>query len=419
MKFQEESISNLAKVFSGYAFKKNDFNDIGIPVIKISNVKENVVMTDCQFVNNSFLSLDSKYHVKRNDVLISLTGSHLTQPNSVVGRIAKYRENYTSLLNQRVGKFLIKEHSKCDLSYLYFYLTQSDVRRHIAQLAHGAANQANVSPSQIESVKIKVPPLEDQIRIASILSAYDDLIENNTRRIQILEQMAQTIYKEWFVNFRFPGYENTKFVDSPLGRIPEGWESKTIEGISTYLIDGDWIETKDQGGNDYRLLQISNIGINRFIETNNYRFISAETFKRLNCTEILEGDILIARMPTPIGRGWLVHKLQWKIITAVDVAILRPNLAIIDKYYLINFINSQFNLERSQNHSSGTTRPRMTKRDFAAFTLLVPEIQLQERFNKVIDPIYYEMNVLGIKNQNLRRTRDLLLPKLMSGEVEV
>ena len=89
----------------------------------------------------------------------------------------------------------------------------------------GAAQPTDQRLRYLQAFEVRVPPLPTQRKIASILSAYDDLIENNTRRIAILEEMAQAIYREWFVNFRFPGHENVKLVDSPLGQIPEGWEA--------------------------------------------------------------------------------------------------------------------------------------------------------------------------------------------------
>jgi len=111
-------------------------------------------------------------------------------------------------------------------------------------------------------------------------------------------------------------------IDLPFD-VPDDWEMPRLSIRCEFVRDGDWIESKDQGGDDYRLLQISNIGIGRFVETGNYRWITEETFQRLNCTEILPGDVLVARMPEPTGRAWYVPELPWRAVTAVDVAIIR------------------------------------------------------------------------------------------------
>jgi type I restriction enzyme S subunit len=110
------------------------------------------------------------------------------------------------------------------------------------------------------------------------------------------------LFAEWFVQLRYPGHEHVDAVDG----VPVGWRRATLEGACEKFIDGDWLESKDQGGEDFRILQISNIGENSFVETGNHRFITDDTFRRLHCTEVVPGDILISRMPEPIGRAWFV-----------------------------------------------------------------------------------------------------------------
>ena len=190
-------LGSVAKVISGFAFRSGEFSETGILVIKIKNIQLGEIdLTDTQCVSDHYLSIPIKYHVDCGDILISLTGSHINQPNSVVGRVARYNRRLPkALLNQRAGKVLVMEPDKCDPGFLYYHLYEEKIRREIAAFAHGAANQANVSPGQIESLCISLPPLPTQQKIAAILSAYDDLIENNLRRITILETMAQNLYR--------------------------------------------------------------------------------------------------------------------------------------------------------------------------------------------------------------------------------
>jgi type I restriction enzyme S subunit len=271
----------------------------------------------------------------------------------------------------------------------------------------------------LNDTEIQAPPLPIQRRIAGILSAYDELIENSQRRIKIIESMARGLYREWFVHFRFPGHESVPRVKSPLGEIPEGWEVRRLDQMCRSIQDGDWIETKDQGGEDYRLLQISNLGVGEFVETGNFRYVTQETFDRLRCNEIVPDDLLVARMPTPIGRGWLATKMPWKMITAVDVAIIRVDSAILHPLFLVQAWNDDANLRRIAAQASGTTRLRITRRELAALEFVMPPVSTQQRFARVVEPQSEMIEAIRQQIQNLRRTRDLLLPRLLSGQIDV
>jgi type I restriction enzyme S subunit len=200
--------------------------------------------------------------------------------------------------------------------------------------------------------------------------------------------MARALYREWFVHFRFPGHENHPRVASPLGEIPQGWEVK-------------------------------NVGVGKFIETGNFRYVTQETFERLRCNEIVPGDLLVARMPTPIGRGWLVTKMPWRMITAVDVAIIRAEPTVIHPLFLVKAWNEFSNLQRIAAQASGTTRLRITRRELAAMEFVIPPIAVQQQFAEVVQSQSAMIDALRQQIQNLRSTRDLLLPRLLSGQIEV
>jgi type I restriction enzyme, S subunit len=278
---------------------------------------------------------------------------------------------------------------------------------------NGGASVPTLNRNVLDNLPIQVPDTKTQERIADILSAYDDLIENNRRRMTLLEEAARQLYLEWFVRLRFPGHEHAHITSG----VPEGWEKKTLAEVCGSLEDGDWIESKDQSGEDFRLLQISNIGINEFVETGNFRYVTEQTFKRLNCREISPGQILISRMPTPIGRAWLVTPMPWRMITAVDVAILTTNDNLADAYFLTQFLNSPASLEHCARRAVGATRPRVAKRELATLPLILPPRTLQRDFRETAEPIHQQRANLYRQNEKLRAARDLLLPRLMSGEV--
>jgi len=272
-----------------------------------------------------------------------------------------------------------------------------------------------VDRNVLHALKVRAPDRDTQERIVDVLSKYDDLIENNKRRIELLEEAARQLYKEWFVRFRFPGHEHVKIIDG----VPEGWAIETIKDVCSKFVDGDWIETKDQGGEDFRILQISNIGVDNFVETGNHRFVSERTFDRLNCDEVHPGDFLIARMPKHIGRAWLVTDMPWRMVTAVDVTIARNDPAKVNQFYLLYHLNSAQHIARCEAGATGATRPRVSRRVMGGLPILLPSEALQNEFSEFAGDIHYQKQNLQKQIVSLQKARDLLLPKLMSGEVVV
>src|SRR5262249_32078553 len=144
-----------------------------------------------------------------------------------------------------------------DEDYLFAVLRSPLIQDRLRQRATGTT-VLGIKQRELRHVLVPVPPLEHQRKIGSIISAYDGLIENNKRRIQLLEEMAQGIYREWFIAFRCPGHEELPLEASTLGQIPPGWKVVPLSALCERIVDGDWIETEDQGGHDFRLLQVSN-----------------------------------------------------------------------------------------------------------------------------------------------------------------
>jgi type I restriction enzyme, S subunit len=421
-RFETVKLGECADVISGYAFKSSSFTSEGIPVIKISNIRiGSVDLGGIQFVDKGFFDLLSpKYRVCGGDILISLTGSQITQPNSVVGRIARQSQHAPiCLLNQRAGKIIISDSSRCDEGFLYWVLFAPDTRGEIAAMAHGAANQANVSPAQIKSLELNLPELPVQRRIASILSAYDDLIENNTRRIQILEEMAQRIYKEWFVDFRFPGHEKAKFVDSELGRIPSGWEVKKLEDLTRVVTKGTTPTTlgktfQNEGINFFKVESIDESG---GVIAEKLAKIDYDTHLLLKRSQIQLGDILFS-IAGAIGRSTLVTERFLPANTNQALAIIRPSDRTFTGY-LYQLIRAQTFLTFSLGRVVQTAQANVSLGVLKSAPILLPEDKVLRAYNEVMIPTLEMVEYLRHKNQNLRQTRDLLLPKLISGEIDV
>ena len=415
MKWTEIRLGEVIDVKHGFAFKGEQFSDAG----------EHVLLSPGNCYESGGLRLKGdkeKYYsgdfpeeflLHRGDMLLVMTD--LVNDAPILGGSFIIPEDNRFLHNQRLGLVEITDPHRIDKHFLYYLLNTRTYRAQVRGSASGATVR-HTSPGRIKACRVRIPEdVEAQAEIGSTLAAYDDLIANNLRRMALLEDAARMLYREWFIRLRFPGYEHTHFTKG----VPDGWSTLTLEAACDGIEDGDWIESKDQGGEDYRLLQVSNIGVNEFVETGNFRYITADTFRRLNCRDVVPGQILVSRMPTPIGRAWLVTKMPWKMITAVDVAILRPKQGVTDEYFLVYHLNSSANIDLCERRSAGATRPRIARRELAALPVVVPPMALQRQFRDVVEPINQQRANLHRQNDKLRAARDLLLPRLMTGEISV
>ena len=413
MNWDESKLGDVAKVISGYAFKSKDFSkNKGIPVIKIKNIqKEKVEISDEYFLDESFLSINSKFHCVKDNVLISLTGSHITLPNSVVGRVAKYHYDFTSLLNQRGGKIVVTDENKLVNNYLYYYLCQHEVRTTLALFGRGGANQVNISPSNVESIKIDLPPLQTQKRIADILSTYDDLIENNLKRIKLLEQAAQNIYKEWFVNLRFPGHENTP-INEETG-LPVGWKIGVISDFGK-VVTGKTPSTKrsDFYGGHIPFIKTPDMhGLPYVVETNN------------NLTELGSQAQLNKNLP---ANSVLVSCIGTAGVVAMTSKISQTNQQInsvvfdstFKCYYFYCFAKKLKPLLEGLG-SNGATMINVNKGKFENVDLNIPNESLLVDYAKIAEPMFKQMLTLSVQNQKLNAARDILLPRLMNRTIDV
>lgn len=390
-------LGDYIDVLSGFAFKSKDFSDKGIPVVKIKNiVPPYVTLEDLSYVSNEIAELNKKYLLSYNDVLVALTGSHINQMASVVGRIARVKYKTPSLLNQRVGKITVKNNNLCNLDYVYYFLSQEHIKIALASKAGGAANQANISPSDIKKLSIPLPTIQTQCRIADILSAYDDLIENNRKQIKLLEEAAQRLYKEWFVDLRFPGHEHTKIVDG----VPEGWRKERLVDIAAvqygYAFDGSLFNSKKMGT---PIIRIRNIPES---QTEDYTTETADSQYM-----VYNGDIVV-------GMDGEFHINSWAGDTAYLVqrtCRIKPLNTDLNGFLLWAIYEPIKYFERTV---VGATVAHLGKKHIDTIEILVPTAKFYMPFKAIFDKRLLLMN----QNKKLAEARDRLLPKLISGEVE-
>ena len=313
--------------------------------------------------------------------------------------------------NQQIHSIIVDE-NKNNPHYVFYKIHFEYPKIKSIADANGAGKPI-INKTDFSNIDTEVPDLPTQHKIASILSAYDDLIENNTRRIKILEEMAQTIYKEWFVNFRFPGYEKVKFVESSLGKIPEGWKIKKLEKFCFKLTDGthDTPKPKDEG---YPLItgkQMKNGFIN-FDEC--YNISEEDHVEVMKRSKPEVGDIIYSNIGTLGSCHYVLENFEFSI---KNVALFKPQNKLYS-VYLFLYLSSPITLEILSQKASGTSQKFFSLVFLRNIDCVDPESKILGQLYEIIYPILRERHLINLKNQNLRKTRDLLLPKLMSGEVE-
>lgn len=416
MKYPTNKLGKHIVVLSGFAFKNKVFVDSGIPVIKIKNVKPpEVTLEDLSYVSQEIAENAKKFELKYDDVLIAMTGSHINQINSVVGRVARVKYQCRTLLNQRVGKIIVLDNNDCDLDFVYYFLSQYEVQVELAAKAGGAANQANISPTDIKNLQIPFPNIEVQRRIAKILRTYDDLIENNKKQIKLLEEAAQRLYKEWFVDLHFPGYENTEIVDG----VPEGWKKVRLSSLFEIIRGKSYSSSELAENKGVLMVNLSNIrsfgGYNR---TQEKHFIGKyKNEQEVTTHDLIMGVTDMTQERRTVGRVALVPNLHKKAMISMDIIKLVPTNGSTIFYY--HMLQDGGYSELISRFSNGTNVLHLRPEVLSLVDVILPTSDLQNKFTDIAINIQNKINVLQDQIELATESRDRLLPKLMSGEIEV
>jgi type I restriction enzyme S subunit len=313
------------------------------------------------------------------------------------------------------GKFWVNNHAHilrakpgmADDTFLLHFLNSTDIKPFVTGAAQPKLSQAN-----LRLVPVFLPPLPIQHRIAGILSAYDDLIENSQRRIKILEEMARRLYREWFVYFRFPGQEGCRMVESPLGEIPEGWEVRLLP---------DCVAINPR-------VRVPREGIKPFVPmgclSNDSMLITdIESREGNSGSKFQNGDTLFARI-TPClenGKTGYVQFLPGSDSVAfgsTEFIVLRSKSLAPELVYLLAR-SDEFRGVAIKSMSGATGRQRVQEKCFDDFLVIQPTPILLDAFSAIVRPGFDLIYKLHLEIQNLRRTRDLLLPRLLSGQIDV
>ena len=407
----------------GSRLTTRDYVGNGIPVIRGSNMKGGryLDMTDFVFVSKTKMQEDLAGNLAReNDLIFTQRGT--------LGQVVMIPEAGLSpvyVVSQSQMKLTV-DGSKADRRFIYYYCSSPAAVGRIINLA-SSSGVPHINLTVLRNFEIPVPPLETQKRMVSILSAYDDLIENNRRRIELLERAAREIYREWFVRLRFPGHERTKIADG----VPEGWDRRPFEECLVAHIGGGWGKDEPIGdettsayvirGTDLapvRRGEFSKVGL-RFHKDSSLR-------NRL----LRPGDIVFevsgGSATQPVGRSILIGEelidvFGNRVICASFCKKLEPESRVFGVYLhqYLEFIRQSGEMQVFQKQSASA----LQNFNFAAFLkshlVSQPSESILRAFADIASSLLKQQAQLAIQNHRLARARDLLLPRLMSGEVAV
>jgi type I restriction enzyme, S subunit len=304
----------------------------------------------------------------------------------------------------------------------YAYLFRTPLIRKGLTAYGGGTNISNLNQDILGDLEIPVPPLPVQRRIADILSAYDDLIENNQRRIKILEEMARLLYREWFVNFRFPGHEKAPLVDSPVGLIPKGWEVKKLGDHLVALETGK----RPKGGVSDVVDGVPSIGAENIhgIGQHDYsseKFVSRQFFSGMRKGVIRDRDVAIYKDGAYIGRSSYFRDgfPHTECCVNEHVFLLRTDGERLTQNAFYLWLQEPDTVHAIRATNANAAQPGINQKGLSGLDIVLPDEKIALSFDRLVEPSLAGIITLAQENKNLRRTRDLLMPRLISGQIDI
>lgn len=391
----------------GSQLHQSDYSDIGVPVVMPKDIiNGSIDESTIARVESHHVERLSRHKISEGDILYARRGD--------VGKCA-----YTIFAQQGwlCGTGCLRvtiDKQKALPKFVFFQLQKRETIGWVEKHAIGAT-MLNLNTSILSDVPIDLPSLTTQHRIATILSRYDSLIENYQKQIKLLEETAQRLYKEWFVDLHFPGHENTKIVDG----VPEGWEKKAINDVTCKVTTGlnprkNFVLGK--GSNYY--VTIKNMADNTFFLDDRCDKVDNEALEKINKRSDLKiGDILFSGIGT-IGRVALVYipTNNWNV--SESVFTMRVN-GLVTKEFLYLMLLSPDMQNYCQSNAHGAAQKGIRMADLKAYSFNLPPLRLVQKFTNLVTPTIKKVSSIRKQIRLLTEARDRLLPKLMSGEIEV
>lgn len=381
-----------------------DYVPNGIPFLMASDINEDgrADLLVCKFIPKRLGDSLRIGFARSGDVLLTHKGS--------IGRVAVVPQvdDYV-MLTPQVTYYRVA-HSKLSNRFLAFAFRHPDFQLRMGSLS-AQSTRPYIGITAQRQLEVFCPRLSIQQKIVHVLAAYDDLIENNTRRIAVLEEMAQALYREWFVRFRFPGHENVPLVSSPLGDIPQGWSLRPLSSIAQ--VNALSVK-KGREPEDINYIDIASVSPGKIDAIQPMPYSDAPGRAR---RIVRHGDIIWSTVrPNRKSYSLIIDPLPNTIASTGFAVISGTSVPFT---FLYQTVTTDDFVGYLVNHATGSAYPAVLAGDFEKAEILVPSDDLMNKFHEVTADLYALKDRLERKNLRLRATRDLLLPKLISGQLDV
>lgn len=353
------------------------------------------------FISESTHNKLKRSQIEADDILFSMAGIYL-------GKLAIVKdEDVPANINQAVA--LIRFNKGVNIDYLYYFMVQKSFNAYVNCMSAQAA-QPNINLKQIGNLQIALPTDEQQKRIADILSAYDNLIENNNKRIHLLERMAESLYKEWFIRFRFPGYEDTEFEDG----MPRGWVREKIGLHYNTCSGGTPSRTHEEYYTEGTIPWVKTGEIKDGIIIHTDECITEAGVKGSSAKLLPQGSVVMAMYGVNIG---MLAYLDSEMTCNQACCVFNDKNEINSRHYLFHYLYSI--RDYLLLIGFGAAQQNLSQDLIKKVKIVIPPAELIKEFDKQKEPLYQTIRALMMQNDKLIKQRDALLPRLMSGKLEV
>lgn len=382
MKWEKVKLGDIATCIQpgpfGSQLHNSDYSKEGTPIIMPKDIVGGAI------VHSGLLKV-SEEHVKRLSRHQVYEGNLMVARKGDVRKCAYITANENGWMTGSDCLKVVLDESKCYPKFIYYQLRSEHIGRWLEKVSIGAT-MPSLNTGLLSGIEMVLPPIEIQKQIAGILSVYDDLIENNQKQIKLLEEAARRLYKEWFVDLRFPGHENTKIADG----VPEGWRRGLLKELISVNYGKDHKKAPDDG----------NIPV----------YGSGGLMRKCN-KSLFSGEAVLIPRKGSLNNIMYVDETFWTVDTMFYVTMKQPHTAVFVYFFVKAFDMYSMNI--------GAAVPSMTTKILDAMDVVIPDKETLEKFDKCAKTYFSKIKTLQGQNERLKTARNLLLPKLMSGEVEV
>jgi type I restriction enzyme S subunit len=387
----------------GTQLKASEYVESGIPVINVRNIGiGNIRDADLEFITELKAEKLKNHRLQKGDIVFGRKGA--VERHALISDDQDGWIQGSDCLRLRLSSDIICER------YVSYYLRTKAHQDWMQALCSFGATMASLNQDIVKRITIPFPELATQRKIAAILTAYDDLIETNKRRIALLEKMAEEIYREWFVRLRFPGYQNTQFIKG----IPEGWEVKKIRDIVNFQSGYSFKSETYCPDGRFGVVTIKNVHNGYFIDECSDRIEEIPSNMKQHC-RLQNGEILLS-LTGNVGRVCRVYGHD--LLLNQRVAKLEP-LYKNSQCYVYCFFRQSSVLKFCEMIATGAAQQNLSPIKLGDQKVLIPSCKLIQNFESQVSPLFEKSTLLLQTNKNLTKTRDLLLPRLISGKLPV